>query len=132
VTRQLPIAPFTLRECEEFATYKHLDFDRRQLAECYMALGGVAYYWSLLQEGLSAAQNFDRLFFGVADKIFRGLSPKTSRGQVPAERADRGRGEICRVGVGRGAEKQNEWYNMWASPKGEHRMKERTITHDAA
>lgn len=69
VTRQLPIAPFTLRECEEFAAYKHLDFDRRQLAECYMALGGVAYYWSLLQDGLSAAQNFDRLFFGAADEM---------------------------------------------------------------
>ena len=69
VTRQLPIAPFTLKECEEFAAYKHLDFDRRQIAECYMALGGVAYYWSLLQEGLSAAQNFDRMFFGVADEM---------------------------------------------------------------
>ena len=61
--------PFTLRECEEYAKYKHLDFSRRQLAECYMAFGGVAYYWSLLQDGLSAAQNFDRLFFGVADEM---------------------------------------------------------------
>ena len=69
VTRQLPIRPFTLRECEEYAQYRRLNFSRRQLAECYMALGGVAYYWSLLQEGLSAAQNFDRLFFGVADEM---------------------------------------------------------------
>ena len=28
-----------------------------------MAFGGVAYYWSLLSAGMSAAQNFDRLFF---------------------------------------------------------------------
>ena len=28
-----------------------------------MVFGGVAYYWSLLQEGQSAAQNIDRLFF---------------------------------------------------------------------
>jgi len=69
VTCQIPVAPFTLRECEEFAAYKHLAFDRRQIAECYMALGGVAYYWNLLQEGLSAAQNFDRLFFGAADEM---------------------------------------------------------------
>ena len=60
VTRQLPIAPFTLKECEEYARYKHLDFDRTQIAECYMAFGGVAYYWSILQGGYSAAQNFDR------------------------------------------------------------------------
>lgn len=69
VTRQLPVAPFTLHECEEFARYKHLEFDRRQIAECYMAFGGVAYYWNLLQEGMSAAQNFDRLFFGAADEM---------------------------------------------------------------
>ena len=69
VTRQIPVAPFTLRECEEYAAYKHLDIDRRQIAECYMALGGVAYYWSLLQEGLSAAQNFDKMFFGEADEM---------------------------------------------------------------
>ena len=69
VTRQLLITPFTLRECEEYARYKHLDFDRKQIAECYMAFGGVAYYWSLLQAGYSAAQNFDRLFFGQADEM---------------------------------------------------------------
>ena len=69
VTKRLPIAPFTLRECEEYAAYKHLGFNREQIAECYMALGGVAYYWSLLQEGQSAAQNFDRLFFGTDDEM---------------------------------------------------------------
>ena len=69
VTRQIPLAPFTLKECEEFANYKHLGFDRRQILECYMAFGGVAYYWSLLQEGQSAAQNIDRLFFGTADEM---------------------------------------------------------------
>lgn len=34
-----------------------------------MALGGVAYYWSLLRPGLTAAQNFDHLFFGEADEM---------------------------------------------------------------
>lgn len=69
VTRRLPVAPFSLAECEEYARYKHLGFDRRQIAECYMAFGGVAWYWSLLREGLSAAQNFDRLFFGESDEL---------------------------------------------------------------
>lgn len=69
VTKRLPIAPFTLKECEEYAAYKRLGFNREQIAECYMAFGGVAYYWSLLQEGQSAAQNFDRLFFGADDEL---------------------------------------------------------------
>ena len=64
VTVQLPIAPFTLKECEDYAAYKNLSFSRGEIAECYMALGGVAYYWSLLREGESVAQSFDRLFFG--------------------------------------------------------------------
>jgi len=63
VTKPMPIAPFTLSECEEYARWNNLAFDRAQIAECYMAFGGVAYYWSLLAPGLSAAQNFDRLFF---------------------------------------------------------------------
>ncbi len=64
VTVQMQIAPFTLKECADYAAFKNLSFDRGQIAECYMALGGVAYYWSLLREGESVAQNFDRLFFG--------------------------------------------------------------------
>ena len=63
VTKPLPIAPFTLKECEDYAAWKNLAFDRRQIAECYMALGGVAYYWSLLLPEFSVAQNFDNLFF---------------------------------------------------------------------
>ena len=69
VTRQIPLAPFTLRECEQYAAYKNLAFDRAQILECYMAFGGVAYYWSLLQDGLSAAQNIDALFFGASDEM---------------------------------------------------------------
>ena len=64
VTKPIPVAPFTLRECEEYAVWKKLAFDRRQIAECYMALGGVAYYWSLLLPEFSVAQNIDYLFFG--------------------------------------------------------------------
>ena len=69
VTRPIHIAPFTLKECEEYAKWKNLAFDRMQIAECYMALGGVAYYWSLMQPNLSAAQNIDRLFFAKDPKL---------------------------------------------------------------
>ncbi len=69
VTCQIPLKPFTLHECEEYAAYRKLGFSRDQIIECYMALGGVAYYWSLLQEGMSVAQNFDWLFFGELDEM---------------------------------------------------------------
>ena len=86
VTRQLPIRPFTLAECSQYADYKRLGFDRQQILECYMAFGGVAYYWSLLEEGKSAAQNFDSLFFGESaelrlefENVFRSLFKNPTR-----------------------------------------------------
>jgi len=36
---------------------------RKDLAEAYMILGGIPYYWSLLRRSESLAQNVDRLFF---------------------------------------------------------------------
>lgn len=80
VTKRIPLAPFTLAECEEYAKYRGLKFTRRDLCECYMALGGVAYYWSRLQPGKTVAENFDALFFGDHSELrdeFRGLVSST-------------------------------------------------------
>ena len=63
VTKRIRLEPFTLAECEQLSAEKGLALDRHQIAECYMVFGGVAYYWSLLEKGLSVAQNIDRLFF---------------------------------------------------------------------
>jgi hypothetical protein len=86
VTRQISLRPFSLAECAQYADYKHLGFDRSQILECYMAFGGVAYYWSLLEEGKSAAQNLDDLFFGESaelrmefENVFRSLFKDPSR-----------------------------------------------------
>jgi len=63
VTSRICLHPFTLRECELYAEERGLAMERRDIAECYMALGGIPYYWRYLKKGLSVAQNFDRLFF---------------------------------------------------------------------
>ena len=34
-----------------------------QILECYMAMGGVPHYWSFIEQGESADQAIDRLFF---------------------------------------------------------------------
>jgi len=69
VSARIRLYPFTLAECEQYADERGLGMDRHQLATCYMAFGGVAYYWSLLQRGRSADQNIDRLFFGPQDGL---------------------------------------------------------------
>ena len=70
VRTRIKLFPFTLAECESYANSElHLGYGRREVLECYMALGGVAYYWSLLTRGLSPTQNFDALFFGAQDGL---------------------------------------------------------------
>ena len=69
VTYRIPLRPFTLRECELYAESMGLELPRAQIAECYMVLGGIPYYWHYLQRGLSVAQNIDSLFFAGEDKL---------------------------------------------------------------
>ena len=63
VTCRIRLQPFTLGECERFAEEKGLAMSRKELAEGYMALGGIPYYWRYLDKRYSLAQNLDRMFF---------------------------------------------------------------------
>jgi len=69
VSEQLRLRPFTLDECARYASELGLELSRQDLAEAYMALGGVAWYWSLLRPGASLARNIDALFFGPDAKL---------------------------------------------------------------
>ena len=80
VTEQIPLEPFTLRECELYAQSRGLDYTRRMVMECYMVLGGIPYYWRMLRRGMSPAQNFDELLFtpqgrlkGEFDELYASL-----------------------------------------------------------
>jgi hypothetical protein len=63
VTRRMYIEPFTLGECEAYYKANHIVMNRYQMLECYMILGGVPYYLSLLDKSNSLAQNIDALCF---------------------------------------------------------------------
>ena len=69
LTRQIQVKPFTLHECELYAQARELGMNRRQILETYMVLGGVPFYWSLLQRELSWAQNIDYLFFSETAEL---------------------------------------------------------------
>ena len=68
-TIRIPVAPFTLKECEEYASHLSLRLTRYQIINLYMVMGGVAMYWSLLDKKMSAVQNIDALFFGPSAKL---------------------------------------------------------------
>ena len=69
VRTRIKMFPFTLAECEEYVRAENLAYSREHIAECYMAFGGVAYYWSLLEKGKTPEQNFNELFFGKRDGL---------------------------------------------------------------
>lgn len=64
LTHQIHLTPFNLYECEEYTKAYNLPFNRKDILEAYMVLGGVPFYWSLLRPNLSLAMNIDNLFFG--------------------------------------------------------------------
>ena len=63
VTCNLHLPPFNLHETEEYLRQRNCQWDRYQILQCYMILGGVPYYLSLLNMSDSLVQNIDRLFF---------------------------------------------------------------------
>ena len=63
VTQSIHLAPFTLKETEEYLLSKGIIWNRYQIVECYMILGGTPYYQSKLQKELSLSQNIDNIFF---------------------------------------------------------------------
>ena len=63
LTANIYLQPFTLRETELYLQSQNCDYSRYNLAECYMAMGGIPYYLSKIDSSLSIAQNIDNLFF---------------------------------------------------------------------
>lgn len=63
LTHHLVLKPFTLQETEAYFNNFGFGFSRKQIAECYMAVGGIPYYLSMMNKSLSASQNIDHLFF---------------------------------------------------------------------
>lgn len=69
ITCNIHLAPFTLKETEEYLRCRGCKWDRYQIAQCYMLLGGIPFYLSLLNTKLSLAQNIDKLCFADGAKL---------------------------------------------------------------
>ena len=69
VTHQIEILPFTLNEAEKYFNTYGFGYRRKEIAECYMAFGGVPYYFSLMNADESVAQNIDRLVFSRTGEL---------------------------------------------------------------
>ena len=62
-TCKLFLKPFKLYEVEEYLRARSIRWSRYDIVRCYMIMGGIPYYLSLLSCKLSFSQNIDNLFF---------------------------------------------------------------------
>jgi hypothetical protein len=63
ITRRIRLEPFSLAECDDLLLDNDIDYNRQAVAESYMVFGGIPFYFSLFERGLSVAQNVDALCF---------------------------------------------------------------------
>ena len=63
ITNNIYVRPFTLHEVELYLQSRGAAWDRYQILQAYMTIGGIPFYYSLLNVKESLVQNIDRLFF---------------------------------------------------------------------
>ena len=76
VTQKLYIRPFTLAECKQYLISRGILMDDKEIAECYMIMGGIPFYLKNIRRGTSLSQNVDEMFFmekGRLDDEFNAL-----------------------------------------------------------
>jgi len=69
VTETIVVEPYPLCDCEAFCRNRGIAFNRRQIAEAYMILGGIPYYMDAMDKMLGLNQNIDLLLFEKNSKL---------------------------------------------------------------
>jgi len=70
ITDRIKLAPFTLKETEDFLKEKNAIYNRYQTLLIYMVLGGIPFYLDFIKPEKSAMQNINDLCFPM-DAPFR-------------------------------------------------------------
>ncbi len=70
ITQKIRLEPFTLAETKEFLSYMKIKLTDQQILMLYMVTGGVPFYLSNLEKGLSAAQLIEKLAFNQKGILF--------------------------------------------------------------
>ncbi len=63
LTAKINLSPFNLTDTKEFLIQSGIKLNDRHILEIYMVMGGVPYYLSKIEKGLSATQNIEQLAF---------------------------------------------------------------------
>lgn len=75
ITKRIFLKPFTLPETDNYLKSRNINLSRYELAQIYMAIGGIPHYLKEIKAGKSAIQNIDALCFSanglLRDEFFR-------------------------------------------------------------
>jgi AAA+ ATPase superfamily predicted ATPase len=63
VTKRIFLQPFSLSETEKYLKSRHINFNRYQITQIYMAMGGIPHYLKDIKAEKSAIQNIDQICF---------------------------------------------------------------------
>lgn len=63
ITNNIYVRPFTLHETEEYLQSRRIKWDRYQILQLYMVMGGIPFYLSLLDPDKTLIENINHLFF---------------------------------------------------------------------
>ena len=69
VTYEIKLAPFSLKECEDFFVDQGVKLSRYDVVQSYMMFGGIPFYMGYFRKDLSLAQNVDEIFFSGEAKL---------------------------------------------------------------
>ena len=78
ITKRVHLEPFTLNETEAYFQSKNIIFDKYQIVQLYMAMGGIPHYLKEINPAFSAVQNIDAICFskqGLLSDEFNRLYP---------------------------------------------------------
>jgi len=82
-TKEIHLAPFTLKECEEFFRNRGVKWSRYDVVQSYMVMGGIPYYMNYVDKGMSLDEAVNALFFderarleGEYDRLFASVFSK--------------------------------------------------------
>ena len=78
ITKRIYLAPFNLLETENYLKARNIYFNRYQIIQLYMALGGIPHYLKEVKSGRSATQNINQICFsknGLLQDEFLRLYP---------------------------------------------------------
>lgn len=78
ITKRIDLEPFTLAETDTYLQSNGIFFDKYQIVQLYMAMGGIPHYLKEIDPALSAVQNIDKICFskkGLLSDEFNRLYP---------------------------------------------------------